>query len=148
MRRRSPGRRAASAVVLALALGFIWGNSLLPGQTSGQVSGGLLETLARVLGDWLLQEPFHVLLRKAGHFSEFLLLALAARWFFFQWRRPGAELLPICLLFGLMAGAGDELIQLFIPGRGSSVADVWIDFAGFSLGTAFSALFFRKKKSK
>lgn len=148
MGKRTPGRKAASALILALALGFIWGNSILPGRTSGQVSGGLLQAVARVLGDWLLQDGFHLLLRKLGHFTEFCLLAAAARWFFFQWRRPGAELFPACLLLGLMAAAGDEFIQQFIPGRGSSVTDVWIDFFGFSCGTALCTLLCRSKKSE
>ena len=36
----------------------------------------------------------------------------------------------LCLLTAMV----DETIQIFVPGRGSQVTDVWIDFAGACLG--------------
>ena len=36
--------------------------------------------------------------------------------------------------FALLVALADETIQLFSPGRGSQVTDVWIDFAGACLG--------------
>lgn len=34
----------------------------------------------------------------------------------------------------------DETIQIFSPGRGSSLIDVWIDFSGVCLGFLLSRL--------
>ena len=36
--------------------------------------------------------------------------------------------------FGLAVACIDETIQIFTPGRASSLIDVWIDTAGFALG--------------
>ena len=126
---------------------LIWGNSMLPGETSGAVSGGFLEWLSGFLGNWVVSEWFHHLLRKGAHFSVFLLLSWTVRWFLVQWRKPGKEILPTALLMGLMVAAMDEGIQHFVAGRASSVLDVWLDFGGFCFGTlAALALAGRKRK--
>ena len=39
-------------------------------------------------------------------------------------------------LLGLLTALTDETIQRFYAGRGSSVTDVWIDFAGVLCGMA------------
>ena len=49
-------------------------------------------------------------------------------------------LLPLVLL-GLLTALCDETIQLFYAGRGSSVTDVWIDFAGVLTGMALAMAF-------
>jgi len=36
--------------------------------------------------------------------------------------------------FGLAVACIDETIQIFTPGRASSLIDVWIDTSGFALG--------------
>jgi VanZ family protein len=38
--------------------------------------------------------------------------------------------------FGLAVACIDETIQIFTPGRASSLIDVWIDASGFALGLA------------
>ena len=59
-------------LVLAVVLLFIWGNSLLPANTSAAISGWLHKSLKTVFhGDGSGGDR---LLRKAAHFTEFALL--------------------------------------------------------------------------
>lgn len=120
------------AALIACNLAFIWGNSLLPGETSGEISGGLLL--------WLKQTfPFltgmgEYLLRKLGHFSEFACLGLLLCRLFFLIGERGIHGITSPLFCGMTAAAVDETIQIFVPGRGSSLIDVWIDTAGVCTG--------------
>ncbi len=117
-------------ILICLNLALIWGNSLLDGEASGNFSGGVMAFLGRFL-PVLLTESAHTLLRKAAHFSEFALLGLllCGR------HRLEADSVPGHLMgFGLAVACIDETIQIFTPGRASSLIDVWIDTAGFALG--------------
>ncbi len=117
-----------AGIVANLAL--IWGNSLMTGADSGNLSGGVLAFLGSLF-PMLLSEAGHFLLRKLAHFSEFGLLGLLTS------TRYGLDkgTLPWWLSgFGLAVACVDETIQIFTPGRASSLMDVWIDFSGFVLG--------------
>ena len=117
-------------VLIALNLALIWGNSMLTGLDSEAVSGGILALLGRFL-PVLLTETGHTLLRKAAHFSEFALLGLL----YCGRHRLVKGDTPFHLMgFGLAVACIDETIQIFTPGRASSLIDVWIDTSGFALG--------------
>ena len=70
-------------VLLAMNLAFIWGNSLLPGEISGAISGWLRDFLA-ALFHFGSDEPSagHGLLRKLAHFTEFCCLGMLLSWLF------------------------------------------------------------------
>lgn len=119
-------------LLIGLNLALIWGNSLLPGASSDSLSGGVLAVLGRFL-PFLLTEAGHTLLRKAAHFSEFALLGLL---YSGRHRLSKGETPPHLMLFGLTVACIDETIQIFTPGRASSLIDVWIDTSGFALGLA------------
>ena len=112
-------------------LAFIWGNSAMTAQQSGDMSGSLLTQLLAVF-PFLAGEHAHLILRKLAHFSEFAALGLlgSAR------KRLSGPLFPAFFLFGLAPACIDETIQLVVPGRASSLIDVWIDAAGFAFGCA------------
>lgn len=136
--RPEPKQRLLAVLILA-NLALIWGNSLMTGEESGAVSGRFLEMLAKVL-PFLATEAGHTFLRKAAHFSEFCLLGIltASR------RLTGErELKPGFTGFGLAVACIDETIQIFVPGRGSSLMDVWIDTAGFAAGLILAFLGYR-----
>ena len=120
------------AGLICLVLCFIWGNSMLSGEESGAVSGGLLswmtENFPRMR--WLPER----LLRKFGHFSEFAVLGFLLGWFFLRQGQRGLHRLTVPLLFGMTAALTDETIQSFSPGRSPQVTDVWIDTAGALTG--------------
>ena len=123
-------------VLILLNLALIWGNSLLPGDSSEAVSGGVLAFLGRFL-PVLLTEAGHTFLRKAAHFSEFALLGLLFCGRYALTRNTT----PFFLMgFGLAVACIDETIQIFTPQRASSLLDVWIDTSGFALGFAIIIL--------
>ena len=118
------------SILICLNLALIWGNSMMTGLDSEAVSGGILELLGRFF-PVLLTESGHTLLRKAAHFSEFALLSLL----FCGRHRLVRRNTPFHLMgFGLAVACIDETIQIFTPGRASSLIDVWIDTSGFALG--------------
>lgn len=116
--------------LICLNLALIWGNSLVSGADSGALSGGVLAFLGR-LAPVLLTEAGHTLLRKAAHLCEFALLGLlyGGRYALTRGKVPFSR-----MGFGLAVACIDETIQIFTPGRASSLIDVWIDTLGFALG--------------
>lgn len=128
-------KRTATYLLAALAclvLCFIWGNSMLTGEESGAVSGGLREWLISTFPflNWLPER----LLRKLGHFSEFGLLGFLSAWFFLLQGQRGVHRAAMPLLFTVLTAVTDETIQSFSQGRSPSVIDVWIDTAGSVAG--------------
>ncbi len=78
-------------------------------------------------------------MRKLAHFAEFALLGF---WFMLCLRvytRRFVRHTGWPLFFGLLVANLDELIQLYVPGRSSSVRDVFLDFLGVLAGL-FAAL--------
>ena len=132
------------SLLIAGNLALIWGNSLMTGVSSEAVSGGLLAFLGRFL-PVLLTETGHTFLRKAAHFSEFALLGLL---YGTRHRLAAGATPPHLMGFGLAVACIDETIQIFTPGRASSLIDVWIDTSGFALGIAIVYLIYTFFKSK
>lgn len=130
-------------ILIALTLAFIWSNSM----QSRAVSGGMSGSLKTWLEQLLHTEISEFLLRKAAHFSEYGLLGVEFSLLLglqhdkngknFQ---HGRNLLDFPLI-GMLCAVTDETIQIF-SGRGSLVADVWIDTAGFSTGFFLIVLLF------
>lgn len=128
-------KKAVVNTLIVLNLVLIWGNSLLPGEESGALSGSVLVFLSEYL-PFLATEWGHTLLRKAAHFSEFALLGLL---WFIRKRLSGAQIGIAQTGLGLAVACIDETIQIFTPGRASSLLDVWVDAAGFAFGFAIAA---------
>ena len=49
---------------------------------------------------------------------------------------------PRCAAARPLAALCDETIQLFVPGRSGSIADVWLDTAGYLTGALLTLLIF------
>ncbi len=116
--------------IIILLLAFIWGNSTLSGEESGAISGGLLDWLAARFP--FLEDMPELVLRKLGHLSEFAALGFFLGLYFRKQQSYHRITMP--LLLGFAAANVDELIQVFIPERGPSVVDVWIDMGGLCAG--------------
>lgn len=136
-------------LLLALTLIFIWTNSMQSRGESTRRSSEVMELIADIL------EPVGIevdttddhLIRKLAHFAEFFLL--------------GTELAALCLLYGMYSAQGfvnslsaglaaaviDEAIQIF-SNRGSSVADVLLDFSGVLAAAAAVWLIYRMKNKR
>lgn len=127
--------RKICGILLALilcCLAFIWGNSMLPAEKSGAVSGGLLEWIGEHLP--FLAGMSEFLLRKLGHLCEFGGTAFLMAWFFTAAGQRGLHRVTMPMLCMLLVAVLDETIQVFIPGRSSMVTDVWIDLLGACAG--------------
>ncbi|MDK2780013.1 MAG: hypothetical protein PWP61_310 [Trichococcus sp.] len=116
---------------LCLWMGVIFLLSHQNGQDSSETSGILLELLEfmGVGPGSSVQGALSYLVRKAGHFTEYLILAVL----FLRYRkeRGTGEKSAFCaLLFVFLYASSDEFHQSFIPGRGPAFSDVLIDTAG------------------
>lgn len=131
-----------SFIITLLWVAVIFSFSLQPADTSSQLSLGvgqwLIELLPEAFADKLLFMPqeqlefLHTLLRKAGHFSEYLILSMLSMFTVLQ-----SELrhkIWIALGFCLLVASADETIQLFVSGRSGQVSDVVLDLVGALCG--------------
>ncbi len=137
--RKKAGLRRLLRVLLIVTLCLIWGNSLLPGKESGELSSWFFALFTR-LG---LPVPDEHFLRKAAHFCEFALLGAELAALF--WLRDGLRFqsLGSAAFASLLTAVTDESIQLFTPERGPALTDALLDFAGALTGIALCALTIR-----
>lgn len=133
-------------VLLLANICFIWGNSMLPGSASQELSGdvmGWVGFLLQAFGEYAEK-----VLRKIAHLAEFCSLGFLLS---LSLRLLGDKGLSRPLLFGLVIACVDETIQIFSPDRASSLMDVWIDMAGVAGGIILLVIghaIFRKKVNK
>lgn len=138
-------------LLLTAILAFIWGNSAMPGEASGELSDWVGAVLS-VLLPFLSSETGLHLLRKAAHFSEFAALGMSFGWLFgmVMTKKHWRCLLPV--ICGAAAACVDECIQIFSPGRYCSIVDVGIDCGGVITGClvlwAFFAILTRIKNKR
>ena len=145
-------------LLLVAWIAVIWGHSLVPGTSSAEESYhfvslaqkavyviyqqhfSLVDRLAaehpyflRSLTD---PEVMHFYVRKAGHFTEYFVLAgLTVN---AVSRSSMGAFASVLVTLVLWAGTpcADEWIQLHVPGRAGQATDVLIDMAGFGTGLA------------
>ena len=79
-----------------------------------------------------LRRQYRFYVRKAGHFSEFLLLGLSLRMLLeglpVKWKKS------VSWVLGALYAVSDEIHQMFVSGRSCQVTDVGIDGAGALAG--------------
>ena len=68
---RTAVTRTLSLVLVLFLLAFIWGNSLLPGTESAEMSGSLTALLERIFGPAANFERLHHYFRKLTHMTEY-----------------------------------------------------------------------------
>lgn len=140
-------------VLVGLMLAFIWGHSLMSVEQSGAESLQVVEMLkgafsrvCSLLGIGGAVEAVWItdhLVRKTAHFVEFAVLGgllglicmVTVGESGSKSKKSGVARAVCACLLGLFAAFLDETLQLF-SGRGSMVADVWLDFAGVVCGVA------------
>lgn len=138
--------RVLFTVALAATVYFIFSNSLEIARESSARSQQVMELLNSLLGRVGLGPLSEHFVRKMAHFCEFSLLGF---WFMLCLRvytRHFVRHISWPLFFGLLTAVIDETIQLYVPGRSSSVKDVLLDFSGVLTGLFIALLillFFR-----
>lgn len=117
------------AALIILCLGFIWINSLMPENVSGEMSGFVGKLLTKIFGDGFTANE-HII-RKLAHGAEFMLYGVIIALFLYPKILPR---LHIPVMAGIFTALCDETIQLFTVGRSGQIKDVWIDFSGYTAG--------------
>ena len=92
-----------------------------------------------------LIDTFVVPVRKSAHFFVYFVLGITLISFFREFSIPILKLLLISIFLAFLYACGDEVHQLFIPGRTGRALDVFIDTLGASFGVFLYYLLFRKK---
>ena len=100
---KQPNRYCGRICTALLCVMFlvIWGNSALSGDTSGDISGGIMAWLTELVGGPL--SFGELVLRKLAHFTEFTLLGLLLAWRFLLWGQKGIHRFTMPLLCGNLA---------------------------------------------
>ena len=136
--------------LLVLNLAIIWGNSLVSGAESGQMSGGIMEVvmnLLRIPAEY--SDTVHLLIRKMAHITEFACLSALITWCLGRVKEKRVHQILLAVLISMAVALMDETIQLRTPDRGPSLVDVWIDTLGAVLGMTVAQLGYHlKKKNK
>ena len=118
-------------VVVWAALIFVGSSSILSGSNTSAFLVQPMHWLFPTASDSTIQLA-HLLIRKAGHLTEYAILAwLAARAF----RTSSNELLHrrwflVALILVVLYSLSDEFHQSFVPSRGASLYDCLIDTVG------------------
>ena len=105
-----------------------------------EVSGAISHFIADILGgEGGSTAEGHFLLRKAAHFAEYTALGVITLLFYGTLTADRTKKFLSAALTGISVPLVDETIQIF-SGRGSALADVWIDISGVVFGTALISL--------
>lgn len=86
-------------------------------------------------------EEYHYYIRKAGHMTEYCILAITLAIPLYVYGVRGFLLMLVAGFICVLFAAGDEYHQSFVGGRGPSVKDVFIDSAGAFIGILLTQLF-------
>lgn len=132
--KRTKIRLILCCTLLVAILAFIWGNSAMPGQESGALSGWVGQFLTKLFPFLSMEGSGMYILRKLAHFSEFAALGMVLSWLFGMLTQRPIRRWLFPLVCGVAAACIDETIQIFSPGRYSSIVDVSIDSAGVLTG--------------
>lgn len=136
-----------SLIMAVLWLYFIYGMSAKSGEESAGISYKIAKSVYRfpVFLHIFQFDTFHLLIRKAAHFTEYGILALMIMNFLNSCRRMGIKNGDVInknfsvinryfiigtLIFCCVYASLDEYHQSFVDGRGPGVRDVCIDTVG------------------
>lgn len=95
-----------------------------------ELSGG--NWTEKVVEEWA--EYFEHPIRKLAHFMEYACMGVLLYTLFRQWMNRSRRVYLFITLWVFLSAAGDELHQLFVPGRWGCFADVILDTCGGIFG--------------
>ena len=141
-----------------LVMVFIFVQSAFPADLSSKESGFFVELLSRILSNItsVNMDRAEFAVRKAAHFTEYMLLGIALYGSFHYTEkagRPGKILSGkysrfLCAwLIGTLYAMTDECHQYFIPGRSCEIRDMLIDSAGVLMGAVIVWVIFYLRSS-
>lgn len=137
-------------VASMLMVTFIWGNSMVPGSGSSEMSLSVLELVQGALRS--LGLPFewvtNFLIRKTAHFTEYACLGVCVSNAFDARRAIAPASLVATALALVLVPSIDETIQLFTPARAGMLADVALDCCGAAFGVLVRTIWARMRGSR
>ena len=154
MKKRKVIVTAVSGVLLMLLYLMIFSFSEQDGEQSGTLSQMISEKCAElinvlsgrrwsdaVVAGWA--EYFEHPIRKMAHFMEYACMGVLVYVLWSQWLQRGKRLYILTVLWIFLSALGDEIHQLFVPGRYGSLADVLLDTSGGTFGMLFCIFVYR-----
>ena len=111
------------------------------GASSSGVSNGILKIIEDIFNISLSAPWCKFFIRKLGHFSIYLILALITINLVKQYYKITKKEFIIVSIFCLLYAISDEFHQSFVGGRSPQAMDVLIDFCGAILGCLIYNLF-------
>lgn len=121
---------------ISIMAGIFWFSSQT-GETSGALSGGLLNFLLDWLGISITPEQmstFHLLLRKLAHFSIYAMLGIGVMGYCLTFPGKSWKKFLLSLFICAVYASTDEFHQLFVGNRCGSPLDVLLDSFGAAFG--------------
>lgn len=122
--------RIIFTIALVWCILFIFHNSLETSSISSARSHEVMQKINAILAHLNIGPLSEHVVRKLAHFSEFTLEGFLLMLCLRVYTRRFVRHVSWPMLGGMATALLDETIQLYVPGRTSSVRDVWIDFGG------------------
>lgn len=141
-------------VFLWMALIFFFSSQI--GSVSGSLSEGITDFIFNIIRKVtpninLNIVEFHTFLRKTTHFIIYFILGILLSNSLRLSGVKGKKIIFFAITISILYAISDEVHQLFVPERGGSVKDVFIDTMGSLLGAFIYFKLFKyidKKRSK
>lgn len=132
---------------------LIFNMSAQPATQSNSLSTEVTEKLTDLLnkitpGVDMNMEQLNHIVRKNAHFFAYLILAILVRNALKRGKIPERKNLLLAIGLCVLYAASDEFHQIFVPGRGPQVKDVFIDSAGAVVGIGIYQLVNKIVKQK
>lgn len=128
---------------------FIWYQSSLSAEISGERSGMITDIVVNVLDKVNIQTDrltVGMIVRKLAHFTEFFFFGLLWSLFYLTFKKPKSAFI-ITFIQGSAVACIDEFIQRFVPGRAMQFTDVLIDVSGVVISLLFVSIILILKKN-
>lgn len=123
------------------------------GEESSQTSGAILQEILKIAEkissktfDQSAIDSIHWVIRKCGHFGEYLLLGYFTIYALTDLVKNKWAACIFSEAFVFVYAVSDEIHQYFVPGRYCSAGDVGIDSLGALAGIWLFVIFYRKKR--
>ncbi len=118
---------------------LIFNMSAQPATQSNSLSTEVTEKLTELLNEItpgvdMNMEQLNHIVRKNAHFFAYLILAILVRNALKKGKISEGKNLLLAIGLCVVYAASDEFHQIFVPGRGPQVKDVFIDSAGAVVG--------------
>lgn len=133
-------------ILSILWIGIIFNFSLKPAAISREQSGEVLASFNIIgedeiqdTGNGFVMRAQHIL-RKWAHFIEYFILGCLVLLAFTYGKKTKWLVLLTAFFLCVLVGTMDEIIQLFVPGRGAMVKDVFLDAEGSLAGMIITGM--------